>query len=205
MEDVSPPRQQRSKETLGAIASATRRLLLTQSFSELTIQSIVSEANSSAGSFYARFKGKRALLHYLHEDFAQTSLEEMQAFVVAEKIDTVTVEHLAELLIPELVRSHVENRGILRAALIESLDDPVFTERAAKFVASIAELIADHTVRTASRRDRHVSNVARTLLAIIAILDQTLFFAKSSPPRISSSEIARLRRIFVASLCPDDG
>lgn len=203
MQPVSPPLQRRSQDTLDAISTATKELLRTRSFSELTIQDIVSAANSSAGSFYARFKGKRALLHYLHEELAETSVNDMRASIDAAEFKALTPVEVAEQLVPALIRFHAENRGILRATLVESLDDPIFIERAAMLVRSIAELIAEHTTRTAKRKDRHVVNIQRAMGAVIAILDQTLFFEKGSTGRVSNSEIARLQRVFVASLGPD--
>lgn len=200
MQDLTPPLQRRSRDTLDAISNATKELLRTRSFRELTIQEIVGAANSSAGSFYARFKGKRALLHFLHEELAETSLNDMRDFIDAAEFKAVTPAELAELLVPDLVRFHAENRGILRAALVESLDDPMFVERAARLVHATAQIVAEHTTRTASRKDRHVANVQKAMGAVIAILDQSLFFDKRSTHRVSSTEVARLKRIFLASL-----
>ncbi len=126
VQDLSAPLQRRSRNTLDAISSAMKELLRTRSFTELTIQNIVNEANSSAGSFYARFKGKRVLLHFLHEELAADSLRQFREFIEASGSKAVTPAELAELLVPELVRSHTENRGVLRAVLVESLDDPLF-------------------------------------------------------------------------------
>lgn len=203
MENLSPPLQQRSKDTLDAISNATKELLRTRSFTELTIQDIVKEAGSSAGSFYARFKGKRALLHYLHEELAESWLAQLRESSAASELEAVPPAMAAELLVPELVRSHTENRGILRATLVEALDDPLFIERALKLVHSISELLAKHIARTAKRKDRHVANVQQALGAVIAILDQSLFYDKSSTRKVPSAEIARLQRIFVASLGSD--
>ncbi len=200
MKDLSPPRQRRSQDTLDAISKATKELLRTHTFSELTVQDIVRAADSSAGSFYARFKGKRALLHYLHDELAESSVDDMRDFIDTAEFKAVTPTELAEQLVPELVRFHVEHRGILRATMIESLDDPLFVERAVKLVRAIAELVAEHTTRTAKRKDRHVTNVQQALGAVIAILDQSLFFDKSDTPSVSGAEVARLQRIFVASL-----
>lgn len=178
-------------------------MLRTRSFTELTIQDIVSEANSSAGSFYGRFKWKRTLLHFLHEEPAATWLRQIREFIAASQIETVTPAELAESFIPEIVRAHAENRGILRAALIESLDDPRFIARAAGLLRSIAVCVAEHTTRTAKSEDLHVANIERSLRWVIAILDQGLFLEKSRPRRLSDAEAARLRRMFVASLSPD--
>jgi len=200
MTDLSPPRQRRSQETLDAISRATKELLRTRSFSELKIQEIVSEANSSAGSFYGRFKGKRALLHYLHDQMAADSLKQIREGIEVAEFQAVTPEELARLLVPELIKFHTENRGVLRATLIESLQDPLFIVRAAHLIHSVAKAVAEHTTRTASRRDRHVENVMKAIGAVIAILDQELFYDKRSTRQVSRSEAARLERIFLASL-----
>ena len=49
----------------------------------------------------------------------------------------------------------------------------------------------------------HIANVERSLASIIAILDQRLFLEKAGSGRISNTEIARLKRMFVASLSPE--
>ena len=203
MQDLSPPLQRRSQDTLDAISSATKELLRTRSFRELTIQDIVRAANSSAGSFYARFKGKRALLHFLHQELAETSVRDLHAFIDAAEFKAVTPAELAELLVPDLVRFHAENRGVLRATMVESLDDPLFVERSIGLVRAIAELIAEHTTRTAKRKDRHVFNVQQAIGAVLAILDQGLFMEKRSTRPAPPSEVARLQRIFLASLAAD--
>lgn len=204
MENLSPPLQRRSKETLDAISNATKELLRTRSFTELTIQDIVKEAGSSAGSFYARFKGKRALLHYLHEELAVSWIKQMREAVAASELHDVSPAELAEMLVPELVNSHTENRGILRATLVESLDDPRFIGRAASLIQSISEIIAERTARTAKRKDRHVANVAQAMATVVAVLDQNLFYDKSSTRRVPKAEVTRLQRIFVASLSSND-
>ena len=77
MKDLSPPLQRRSQRHPRCDLEGNERAASDAiTFTELTIQDIVrTQANSSAGSFYARFKGKRALLHFLHEELAESSLE----------------------------------------------------------------------------------------------------------------------------------
>jgi AcrR family transcriptional regulator len=64
---AKPPRQKRGHATLERIVGATERLLRVKSFEEITIADIVSEAETSTGSFYARFDSKEALLPYVYE------------------------------------------------------------------------------------------------------------------------------------------
>lgn len=63
---VREPAQQRARGTMDRIVAATQRLLRTHRFEDITIAEIVSEADTSTGSFYARFGSKDALLPYLY-------------------------------------------------------------------------------------------------------------------------------------------
>jgi AcrR family transcriptional regulator len=60
-----PPKQDRSKRTLERIVEASLELLATEGPAGLTVHAVVERAESSVGSFYARFKGKDDLLDYL--------------------------------------------------------------------------------------------------------------------------------------------
>ena len=197
---LNPPLQQRSQDTLDAISRATRKLLKSRSFRDLTIADIVKEAGSSAGSFYARFKGKQDLLHYLHEEQAASSIQQLEAYISTSGDKLVTPVELAEGLVPDMVRSHIENRGIIRATLVESLDDPGFGRRAMKLVRTIATMIASQTTLTAKTKEEHAINIQRAMGSVIAILDQNLFYDKTSLRSVPEEEVARLVRIFQASL-----
>lgn len=63
----NPPRQSRSRRTLERIVRASLAILEEEGPEGLTVQAIVSRAESSVGSFYARFSGKDELLDYLGE------------------------------------------------------------------------------------------------------------------------------------------
>src|SRR6185503_14615418 len=62
---VRAPRQARSQATLERFVEATRLLLEERSFEEITVADIVSKAERTVGSFYARFEDKYAVLHVL--------------------------------------------------------------------------------------------------------------------------------------------
>ena len=63
----TPPKQSRSQRTLERIVRASLEILDAGGVEGLTVQAIVKRANSSVGSFYARFAGKDDLLEYLGE------------------------------------------------------------------------------------------------------------------------------------------
>ena len=62
---VRAPRQARSQATLERFVEATRMLLEERSFEDITVADIVSKAERTVGSFYARFEDKYAVLHVL--------------------------------------------------------------------------------------------------------------------------------------------
>ena len=64
---INPPKQDRSRRTLERIVAASFELLATEGPAGLTVHKVVERADSSVGSFYARFGGKDDLLDYLGE------------------------------------------------------------------------------------------------------------------------------------------
>jgi AcrR family transcriptional regulator len=66
---VRPPKQLRSQQTLDRILDATERLLLDREFDELSLAEIVRASRTSVGSFYNRFRDKRALLSGLYDRY----------------------------------------------------------------------------------------------------------------------------------------
>lgn len=66
---LQPAKQDRSRETQNRILRATERLLKTELFESISIRRIVEEAETSIGSFYARFSDKNALLPVLYQQY----------------------------------------------------------------------------------------------------------------------------------------
>ncbi len=201
MSELSPPQQQRSRKTLSAISQATKRLLEKHTFAELTIEQIVKEAGTSIGSFYARFKGKRALLHHLHEEYAQASRTDVQNFVALMDGRTLDLDTFADIWIPEVVQSHFANRGIFRAAMIETFDDPQFAIRAGKLLRHVSTKLARVVADPSRSRDDHVHNIEQSMRVVMAVLDQDLLYVRQGNPRkLSANKVERLKRIFKASM-----
>jgi hypothetical protein len=72
---VRPPKQERSRKTLERIVAAALELLQESGVEGTTVSDIVDRANTSVGSFYARFKGKDDLLRYLRDRFQDEVLD----------------------------------------------------------------------------------------------------------------------------------
>ncbi len=61
--------QSRSKATERALSRAARELLNEKSFTDIRVDEVARNAGVSVGGYYARFKGKSALLHLADIDF----------------------------------------------------------------------------------------------------------------------------------------
>ncbi len=203
---VSPPLQERSRETLDSLLRAAKSQLKERTFAEVTVTSVVAEAGSSAGSFYARFGDKTAMLHALHEQFVNESVAHAEETLSSLGERRLTVEELAGFLVGGVVRGHGENRGVIRAVLIESLRDPVFAERASGLVRRVAVLAAAAIASPNTGRAGMASRIEVGILTLMAVLDQDLFFgtalstAQRSGDDLPTHDAERLRRIFLAAV-----
>ncbi|MEM9407815.1 MAG: TetR family transcriptional regulator [Acidobacteriota bacterium] len=203
MSELSPPQQERSRKSLTAISEATKRLLRTHTFAEITIAQINNEAETSIGSFYARFKGKVALLHHLHEELAEASKRDVDYFVSLKRDELLTPEEFADLWMPEAVKSHLEHRGILRAVMLEAFDDPQFGARATDLIRHVSKALANLIVNTSRTRAEHVGHVQQSVGAVMTILDREVLFLREGKSRkLSAEKVDWLKRIFVASMTP---
>lgn len=201
---VTPPRQKRSHDTLEALLRATAHLLETRSFKDVTINSILREAGSSAGSFYARFADKNALLHALHERFCERAREQARHLAGGIHPASLRFDELTRLLMEELIRTHSSNRGVLRAALMEALVDPGFVHRVRQVTRDVAKAVTP--LLNAAEPTHHISaaNVETGLQTVLAVLDQDLFLGLGTPRGTAAPRAMRepewLNRIFLTAI-----
>jgi len=115
--NINPPKQSRSQRTLERIVAASLELLATEGPDGLTVHKVVAKADSSVGSFYARFKGKEDLLDYLGERVWTEALERWN--------EAIESKDWTEFTLPEIVEGAV---GLLidaqrsRSAYLKALD-----------------------------------------------------------------------------------
>ena len=199
MDGVRPPVQERSRKTYAALLVAGRRLLEDRLFTQVTVQDIVDEAGSSAGSFYARFDDKLAFLHALHaqmNDEIREALKKLPAVAPG----SVPISMAAETLTGEIAARHRANRGLIRAMLTEARTDPTLAFEAIRVVeeasAAIAPMI-DAPGRTIAEVESRLTDAH---LVVLAVLDQTLFHGharRTTLPVVADD--GRLNEIFVAA------
>jgi len=109
-----PAKQARSHATQVRILQATANLLRRESFDAITIRRIVQEAESSIGSFYARFRDKEALLPALYADYENELGERVQMLENA-IVEGETLDHVANLIAQHFVETYGSNPNLSRA------------------------------------------------------------------------------------------
>ncbi|MEX2466492.1 MAG: TetR/AcrR family transcriptional regulator [Gemmatimonadota bacterium] len=114
---LNPPQQARSRRTLERIVRAALDILEHDGPEALTVQAVVARADSSVGSFYARFGGKDDLLEYLGERVWDEARDRWQAALEERTWAGLPIEDVAEGAIRLLADAHRS-----RATYLRSLD-----------------------------------------------------------------------------------
>ena len=112
---IRPPKQSRSKRTLERIVEASLELLATEGLSGMTVHRVVAKANSSVGSFYARFDGKDELLDYLGERVWTEALERWETTLETRDWSTLDVAEVVEGAVGLLIDAQRSRSAYLKA------------------------------------------------------------------------------------------
>jgi len=186
-----PPSQQRSRETLARIVSATERLLHDRNFEEITVAEIAKTAHSSVGSFYARFEDKDALLDYLDIVHAEKLIERITEYSEDERWQGAHIEELVREVIRFLIGFFKEHKGLLRALTVRArlTDEPRFAEVTRRVNNRVPELIR----LVLSRRSEiaHPSPDQAVYLGFVMILStlrERLLFPEAYPTQLPISD-----------------
>lgn len=112
---VNPPQQARSRRTLERIVRAALAILDEVGPDGLTVQAVVARADSSVGSFYARFRGKDDLLEYLEEKVWDEASARWQEELAGRAWEGLPLTKIAEGAIRLLVDAHRSRATYLKA------------------------------------------------------------------------------------------
>lgn len=112
---LNPPKQDRSRQTLERIVAASLELLATEGPAGLTVHKVVDKADSSVGSFYARFNGKDDLLDYLGSRIWTEALERWTAALESRDWSELTLPEMVEGSVGLLIDAQRSRSAYLRA------------------------------------------------------------------------------------------
>ena len=112
---LNPPLQARSRRTLERIVRASLEILEVEGPDALTVQAIVGRAESSVGSFYARFGGKDDLLEYLGERVWREASERWEEALASRRWEELELHELVAGAVRLLSDSRRTRSSYLRA------------------------------------------------------------------------------------------
>jgi AcrR family transcriptional regulator len=112
---LNAPKQTRSQRTLERIVAASLELLATEGPAGLTVHAVVDKADSSVGSFYARFKGKDDLLDYLGERVWTEALERWNDALVSRDWSELEIGDVIEGAVGLLIDAQRSRSAYLKA------------------------------------------------------------------------------------------
>jgi AcrR family transcriptional regulator len=167
---VRAPAQTRARETLERIIAAAQRLLRKQRFEDITIAEIVAEADTSTGSFYARFGSKEALLPYLYDAYNADTAAATADVDKRGDLQARTLRGAVAALIGVLHDGPVRMDGLVRTMVLyarshpERLPESAF-KRTNVFYDMVVALFNPHMkARDRDRRARMAAYAIATLL-----------------------------------------
>lgn len=215
---VHEPRQRRSVETFQRLVAEAERLLVEGGPEALTVQELVRRADSSVGSFYARFDGRDTVLRYVQERFWQRAAERWDAYFAAERArggpPVAALARLTRLLVRSMSADRERLRAFLRLALAEPelglLDrtralDARIVEGAERLFRELLEArepgggeetpAASPRRPSASRRPLPGDAARREAIrGILAVARDAVLFRRPTPPEERQLILALVRR-----------
>lgn len=140
-----PPQQKRSRATVERIVAATTELLVERGPEGVTIHQIVERADSSIGSFYARFDDRDAAVRYVQDRFWQEAEARWMSHLDASLWDGHSALEVIASVIRQFVRAMMTDQRKFRPFLLQALDDPQGTllERTAALDYQIADRMSE--------------------------------------------------------------
>lgn len=149
---VHPPRQARSRATFERIVAAARTLMAEGGVEAVTVQEVLQRADVGAGSFYARFDGREALIRYLHDELWSDAGRWWRRYLEPARWAGAPLAAVAGEVTRVLIRTHFVREVELRAFWIQALSRPAdrIMERTAESDAAFVDGLADLLIE---RRD----------------------------------------------------
>jgi AcrR family transcriptional regulator len=138
---VRAPQQDRSKRTLERLLDAAEQIIRTEGAAALTVPAVARAAQSSVGSFYARFPDKDALLRTLHERACEQTILTVEAALDPARWEGVPTAALVRTFVGFAVQLFAERRPMMLAFTTELGADAGFMERRARTAAAIARAL----------------------------------------------------------------
>lgn len=204
---VNPPKQRRSQETLDNLLQASRELLETTVFEELTIQQIASRAGCSVGNFYARFRNKDAILPCLLEMHYAEMEREMDATFSPEAWEGAPLNRRVDAVIDFLMTIAQRQPGLIRTLFLRNNQRPgsipvSIRAAARRMLVALYDFLLERRVEMSHPAEETAMEVG-LLMVVAAIRERIVMAAATHGATLSvSNEVLaeELKRALLAYL-----
>lgn len=139
------PQQQRSRETLSRLLTATIGMLEEYGLNGATIPRIADAAGVAPASVYRRFRDKDALYRAAFLQALETSAEATRKTMRIESFKDQTLEGVAGALVSAVLKQYRVSPGVIRALLrfVEDDTDKAFRKRTLTIISGNFERIIE--------------------------------------------------------------
>lgn len=182
------------------ILDAFEKLLRRSAYESITINDIVAESSTGAGSIYARFDGKRSILLAVHARVRSRARRYFLALFDPENHRDESVEAAIERIVTGMFAWHKRHRAVIKTSLL--LDDPdIYQGISASFRPWNAQLAALLKARNPSMSESRAAIAAAAILQITtAVLQQRVIFGAVAPTGQELTEDELIAAMMAASL-----
>ncbi len=187
---VRPPTQARSHRTFTALLDATEELLEDRLFADVSVQDIVDRASSSAGSFYARFASKKALLGALQDRLHDAMKAGPDDVPDDWEPGEVSARLFAETFVDKIATDHSFHEGLIRALIMEAQTDSTIIEKSMVLHHEDAEFVAPYLKAPGRTEKEKADAVAMASMVLLAVLNQRVLYRRDSADDSSTDDSA---------------
>ena len=167
---IRPPKQSRSQRTLERIVAASLELLATEGLSGLTVHKVVAKANSSVGSFYARFEGKEDLLDYLGERVWTEALQRWETALETRDWSTLELAEVVEGSVGLLADAQRSRSAYLKALdWASGRQSDAYEAFRSELLAGLGRLTLEHRAEIAHQDPELAVRIG--LRAVLGVVD----------------------------------
>lgn len=199
---LSPPVQERSRETIDRFAAGAEELLRDRPFERISVQDIATAAGRPIGSFYARFASKEALLPYLYQRY-HDGLEALYETRFRRVAGETKLEDAIESVVDLLLGLYTERRWLIRALALfarthpEALPPDLVEQRRRVFEQPVLALMK-HRARI--RHSDPAAAIRFGVFLVSAAAREKLLFSQAPHARVTPMTRATLKRELVRTL-----
>jgi len=165
----NPPQQKRSIESMRRMLDAAEELLREGGPDALTVEAVIERADTSTGSFYARFGNRDGLFTAMHERFLDGFASQVQT-VLIDAARRPTIEGTIDYFIAGVFDAVREHRGTLVFHVLHNAHNPTMRAQGNALTTALAHAFRDaiqhHAYDPRPVDDDTMSVIGRSMFAM---------------------------------------